>query len=186
MNSCAFFALIAGVAIAAGAPAGAQTVEELTVTGRYGADDSVRSLSRAVSYSDLDLTTRAGAELLKVRISETAKSLCAELGESGGRVGVAPSCQAAATSDAMRQARTAIAVAVPRTLPAEAMGPSSAETYGAAASSVELAPPPAPPPAPTYTTSTVTNGPVADTPENRAAYGQPMSATGRMTAPAGN
>jgi hypothetical protein len=32
----------------------------------------------------------------------------------------------------------------------------------------------------------VTNGPVADTPENRAKYGKPMSNAGRMTKPAGN
>ena len=32
----------------------------------------------------------------------------------------------------------------------------------------------------------VSNGPVADTPENRAKYGGPMSRTGKRTAPAGN
>jgi hypothetical protein len=35
-------------------------------------------------------------------------------------------------------------------------------------------------------TTLVTNGPVADTPENRAKYGKPMSNAGRMTKPAGN
>lgn len=38
----------------------------------------------------------------------------------------------------------------------------------------------------TVTNTTVTNGPVPDTPENRARYGAPMSRTGRMTKPAGN
>lgn len=33
---------------------------------------------------------------------------------------------------------------------------------------------------------TVTNGPVPDTPENRAKYGQPMSHAGKKTAPVGN
>jgi hypothetical protein len=33
---------------------------------------------------------------------------------------------------------------------------------------------------------TVTNGPVADTPENRERYGEPLSNAGRRTAPAGN
>jgi hypothetical protein len=33
---------------------------------------------------------------------------------------------------------------------------------------------------------TVTNGPVPDTVENRARYGQPMSRAGKMTRPAGN
>jgi hypothetical protein len=32
----------------------------------------------------------------------------------------------------------------------------------------------------------VTNGPVPDTPQNRARYGQPLSHAGRMTAPRGN
>ena len=32
----------------------------------------------------------------------------------------------------------------------------------------------------------VSNPPVADTPENRAAYGQPMSRTGKSTKPIGN
>lgn len=36
------------------------------------------------------------------------------------------------------------------------------------------------------TTTTVTNGPVADTPENRAKYGQPMSNAGKRTAARGN
>ncbi len=36
------------------------------------------------------------------------------------------------------------------------------------------------------TTTTVTNGPVADTPENRAKYGSPMSRAGKRTAARGN
>ncbi|MBU1378701.1 MAG: hypothetical protein KKE02_05530 [Alphaproteobacteria bacterium] len=36
------------------------------------------------------------------------------------------------------------------------------------------------------TTTTVTNGPVADTPENRAKYGSPMSRAGKRTTPKGN
>jgi hypothetical protein len=35
-------------------------------------------------------------------------------------------------------------------------------------------------------TTSVTNGPVADTPENRAKYGQPMSRAGKRTAAKGN
>ncbi|HEX6860115.1 MAG TPA: hypothetical protein VF138_07970 [Caulobacteraceae bacterium] len=38
----------------------------------------------------------------------------------------------------------------------------------------------------TLTTKIVTNGPVPDTPENRARYGRPLSHAGKMTAPAGN
>ena len=36
------------------------------------------------------------------------------------------------------------------------------------------------------TTTTVTNGPVPDTAENRAKYGQPLSRAGRLTAARGN
>lgn len=36
------------------------------------------------------------------------------------------------------------------------------------------------------TTTLVTNGPVPDTPENRAKYGQPLSRAGKMTAARGN
>lgn len=44
-----------------------------------------------------------------------------------------------------------------------------------------------PPPQPArVATITVTNGPVPDTPENRAKYGRPMSRTGQISAPAGN
>ena len=38
----------------------------------------------------------------------------------------------------------------------------------------------------TVTTRTVTNGPVPDTAENRAKYGQPLSRAGKRTTPAGN
>jgi hypothetical protein len=37
-----------------------------------------------------------------------------------------------------------------------------------------------------FTSMTVTNGPVPDTAENRAKYGQPMSRAGKRTAVAGN
>ena len=37
-----------------------------------------------------------------------------------------------------------------------------------------------------FTNMTVTNGPVPDTRENRAKYGQPLSRAGRMTAARGN
>lgn len=37
-----------------------------------------------------------------------------------------------------------------------------------------------------FTSTTVTNGPVPDTRENRAKYGQPMSRAGKMTAARGN
>jgi len=38
----------------------------------------------------------------------------------------------------------------------------------------------------TVVAATVTNGPIPDTPANRAKYGGPMSHTGKKTKPAGN
>jgi hypothetical protein len=38
----------------------------------------------------------------------------------------------------------------------------------------------------TVTTQLITNGPVPDTPQNRARYGQPLSHAGKATAPKGN
>ena len=38
----------------------------------------------------------------------------------------------------------------------------------------------------TVTTTTVTNGPIADTPENRAKYGQPLSRAGKASKARGN
>jgi hypothetical protein len=38
----------------------------------------------------------------------------------------------------------------------------------------------------TLTDTVVTNGPVADTPENRAKYGQPMSRAGKRSDARGN
>lgn len=38
----------------------------------------------------------------------------------------------------------------------------------------------------TMTTTTVTNGPIADTPENRAKYGQPLSRAGKASKARGN
>jgi len=81
--------------------------EELVVTGRYGkVPDSVQSLSQAVSYRDLDLGTAAGRAEMRHRIKLTARYLCDKLGESGSGSGVVPSCQNAATADAMKRIGT--------------------------------------------------------------------------------
>ena len=103
-------------AFAAAAPAlGQTTVEEITVTGRYGpVPADARSLSQVVSYSDLDLSTQAGRRLLHQRISLTARYLCDKLGESDTGNSVAPSCRDAAAKDAMARAGTLEASAAPR------------------------------------------------------------------------
>jgi UrcA family protein len=178
---------VAGLALAA-VPAWAQSVSEVTVTGRGGVGDNVRSLSQAVSYADLDLTTGYGADTLKFRIKDTATALCRQLGESGSSSGVVASCEDSATADAMKQARIAIASAEPRGIPltASAAGmsePAARPATGYATDTSAIAPAPA---SSTYTTSTVTNGPVADTPENRARFGGPMSNAGRNTSASGD
>lgn len=104
--------LVAGalaIGLAAPAPTLAQTYadEELVVTGRYGkVPDSVQSLSQAVSYRDLDLSTAAGRAEVRHRIKLTARYLCNKMGESDSSSSVAPSCQQAATDDAMKRIGT--------------------------------------------------------------------------------
>src|SRR3546814_4114877 len=57
--------------------------EAITVTGEYGeAPDSVRTLSQAVSYADLDLSKEAARDMLRHRVSLTARFLCDKLGET--------------------------------------------------------------------------------------------------------
>jgi UrcA family protein len=181
-----------GLAMAA-APALAQTVGELTVIGKWGPNGPT-SLSRAVDISDLDLRSDAGVSEMKARVRATADDICNELeGKGGGGPsGLLPSCQNDAIRSAQSQMNMAIAQArsappLAYAEPAPAVVPSSsvseaplpsADVSGQAASATA--------PAATYTMTTVTNGPVPDTPENRARFGGPMSNAGKRTAPAGN
>ena len=110
-------AILAGAALVGAAlPALAQTsVEELTVTGRYGTvPDNVKSLTQPVSYADLDLSTPAGQHEFRHRISLTARYLCDKLGENDTATSVVPSCRDAAERDANAQADTVIARFSPR------------------------------------------------------------------------
>lgn len=70
---------------------------------------------------------------------------------------------------------------------APAVPPPAADATGNAAGSVPNVPDQVQTPAPATTVAAVlTNGPIPDTPANRAKYGGPMSQTGKKTAPAGN
>lgn len=179
-------AVLATASLACAAtPALAQEVEEIVVFGRMGPDGRPSELSRVVSYRDLDLTTPFGQDVLRQRIRDTARELCAELGEPsrGSTVGsVVPSCRDQAERDAFARMRIAVAQAVPR-------GPGWSAPPPALAEAPPLEPAPAvssyAEPA-TATTRLITNGPVPDTPENRARFGAPMSNAGKRTAPAGN
>lgn len=183
-------ALAAAGLAAAGAPALAQTqVEEVTVVGRIGPDGQPQTLSRAVSYADLDITTKSGQDELRSRINTTARDLCRELGETRDLRQPRASCEDVAIRDAMDQMRTHVAAARPR-------GPDWAPGPALAAAPPEPEPEPIAPAASsaaapasataTYTTQMVTNGPVPDTAENRRRYGQPLSRAGRMTEARGN
>ena len=182
-------ALALGLAAGAAAPALAQTVlPEVTVTGTWG-PNGPRSLSRAVSYADLDLTTAAGRHELDRRVHATAYDLCRELGEQPQAV-IPPlmqSCQDQAVASATRAERIAFAEARPRGYAVYAPPPPAPDEPYVAPSGVEHAPAaPSYGAQASYTTQTVTNGPVPDTAANRARFGGPMSNAGRRTTPAGN
>ena len=90
-------------------------VEELIVTGPVRRDGPAR-LSQAVSYRDLDLRTRAGKDVLKWRIRDTARELCRALGEGpGDSSAIGGSCVDNAVSNARPQVRFAVARAWDRT-----------------------------------------------------------------------
>jgi len=72
------------------------------------------------------------------------------------------------------------------TMPAPTASAPSAAAMGADASVTASAMDTPAPVAGTVTVSTVTNGPVPDTAENRAKYGSPMSRAGKLTRAAGN
>ncbi|HEV2530095.1 UrcA family protein [Phenylobacterium sp.] len=187
---------IAGLSAAA-APALAQTVEQLTVTGQWnGRGEPPATLSRIVSYDDLDLRLAADQSVLRRRIEVTAREICDELGQDRpNRTNLGRSCQDMAVNNAMQQVRFAVAQSFSTPGPAYAVvaptgegadtayvapvGPSSSSDDTATSADTAAAPA-------SYTTQTVTNGPVPDTAENRARYGGPMSNAGKHTGARGN
>jgi UrcA family protein len=182
MRYLALATLAAAAATLAGAPAFAQTVEELTVTG-HSLKNQQLSKSRAVSFADLDLTRPADRQTLRMRVADTAGDVCEELNEPGPTPGnLGRSCQEIATRDALADVKVAVAAARGAAYPESNLPDNwyapAADAYSTTASATEPAPA-------TYTIQTVTNGPVADTPENRARYA-PLSRAGKRTAPRGN
>jgi UrcA family protein len=89
--------------------------EEIVIVGHYGrAPDNIQSLSVPVSYADLDLSIPADREILRHRISLTARFLCDQLGESDAGTLETPSCRDVATRDALRRVGTIEAYFAPR------------------------------------------------------------------------
>jgi len=108
---------LASACVAVPVPSHAQPAsEDITVVGRYGrVPDSVQSLSQAVSFADLDLSTAAGRDVLRHRVALTARFLCSKLGEDEvGSSPIVPSCRDAAVRDAMQRVGTIEAHFAPR------------------------------------------------------------------------
>jgi UrcA family protein len=119
--------LLASVAaVACAAPAFAQPVSELTVTGRLP-DGQAQSISEAVSYADLNLNDSRDRNRLVTRVNEAARRICTRLDQPDpSAANLGHSCQEVAVRDAMEQVHTAFADA--------AASAGYADTYGAPAS----------------------------------------------------
>ncbi len=169
MRYLALATLTAAAALAIGATAQAQNLDELTVTGH---GPRAQTLTDTVSYADLDLTQRADRRTLERRVSDTAGRLCDELRQDpASHHNMGTSCKDIAIRDAMGQVRQAFA---------DARSPDYVNTYGTPTSAT------VPDNSSSYDVSTVDNGPIPDTPENRARYGGPLSRAGQRTSARGN
>ena len=74
----------------------------------------VITVSHVVSYSNIDISTSSGAQVLKQRIADAAKAACKEIDAAYPNrkpINGDPSCEKAATDAAMVQANAAIAAA---------------------------------------------------------------------------
>jgi UrcA family protein len=150
-------------------PAAAQTVEELTVTGR-ALHNNPQSLSETVSYADLDLTQAKQRAILAQRVSDAAGRVCDRLNEPRPNAGnLGHSCQDIAVRNASDQVRLAIADA--RNMSRLAAASPAAGSFATPASAVVGAP--------------TGMSPIPDTRANRARYGGPMSHAGRRSGPDG-
>ena len=145
------------------------TLDELTVTGHLPGRE-LRSLSETVSFADLDLTYAGDRHRLEVRVNDAARRVCTQLNEdSPNHNNLGKSCQERAVRDAMGQVHQAYADA----------RDSSAyvDRYGTPTSATEPD---------TYGPQVSTNGPIPDTPANRARFGAPLSNAGKRTSASGN
>jgi UrcA family protein len=94
--------------LAAAAPASSEEAVELFTVVGHSEGLQERSLSAAVSYRDLDLTTSAGRRELHSRLWRTAAELCRRLGDKSG-ADPPFACEDAALEGAFRFEQTVIA-----------------------------------------------------------------------------
>jgi UrcA family protein len=188
-------ATAAAVALAFTAPAVAQPpdpiLDELTITA-HSLHDQPQSITERVSFNDLNLASARDRSVLLERVNDKAGQICDRLNEpppSAGNLG--HSCQEIAVRDAMSQVRQAYAQA---NSPADA-GAASAPASDAASTTTTTAEAAATPASATvaaqqasvtFTDTVYTNGPIPDTPANRARFGGPMSRAGQHSAARGN
>jgi UrcA family protein len=86
------------------------TAPRARVRGEYGAPLRDVSLSREVSFADLDLRTADGAYALEARVRQTARTLCRQLDVMHPvKADSSPPCYETAVEGAMIQAEAAIA-----------------------------------------------------------------------------
>lgn len=88
-----------------------RVVKQTVVTGRSfatGAPIEETSISRTVSYADLDLVKTSDADELRTRVRDTAKDLCTELDKLYPLEPKDPDCVRKSVDRAMVQADNAI------------------------------------------------------------------------------
>jgi UrcA family protein len=128
-NRCKFvtrkFALLTLAAAITGSAMAEEALTEVTVVARRdvnvevvgrgsnGAPVELITLTRRISYADLDLSTHTGAVDLEKRVTETAQAACKELNKHYPLTVPAenPSCVKQAADGGMAQAHAAIAAA---------------------------------------------------------------------------
>lgn len=114
--ACAGFTLAGGLAVA-------QEPEEIIVTAPRAVHEQIGrspstgapieriTLTRHVSYADLDLAKTADADELKTRVGDMAKKACKQLDSLYPLLPSDPACVRSATDGAMEQVTQAIAAA---------------------------------------------------------------------------
>lgn len=113
LSSC-LLGLACAVGGAAASPPASGQDAEFTVVG-HGEGPHERTLSAAVYYRDLDLRTKAGRTVLRLRVRRTAAELCHQLRGDDRAAGLAFVCEDEAVEGAAALERAVIAQAGPWT-----------------------------------------------------------------------